>query len=88
MASMDDRNAGAETGGRNERRVQHGLRLTIDKACQMVAPLFGSGLGWGSATRTILARETLRAAHPNLSQQELAIMFSAVSQFHNRHPRK
>jgi len=89
MSSMDDQGAkaGSEAGGRNERRVQHVLRQRINKACQMAAPFFDSERGWGSAPQTILARQTLREAHPDLTQQEIAIMFSAVSQFHKRHPK-
>ena len=31
---------------------------------------------------TMYARQALREAYPNLSQQEIAILFSAVQRFH------
>ncbi len=54
----------------------------------MTAPFFDSKQGWGGASLTMYARQTLRDAYPNLSQQEIAILFSAVQRFHKTVPSK
>lgn len=81
---MDDTNsrAGLETGGENDRRVQHNLRQIFDKACQITAPFFDPKQSWGGSSLTMYARQTLREEFPDLTQQETAILFSAVQRFH------
>ncbi|HEU0189632.1 MAG TPA: hypothetical protein VFQ97_06495 [Gallionella sp.] len=89
MPYMDDVNskAGFEPGGENDRRSQHNLRLIFDKACQITAPFFDSKLSWGGSSLTMYARQTLREAFPELTQQEIAILFSAVTRFHRSPPK-
>jgi hypothetical protein len=86
---MDDVNpkAGPETGDANDRRAQHNLRMIFDKACQITAPFFDSKQGWGGSSLTMYARQTLRDAYPDLTQQEIAILFSAVSRFYRSAPK-
>lgn len=84
---MDDVNLTArlEAGGA-DRRTQHNLRQIFDKACQITAPFFDSKQSWGGSALTMYARQTLREAFPELTQQEIAILFSAVQRFHKAVP--
>lgn len=75
-----------ETGGENDRRVQHNLRQIFDKACQITAPFFDPKQSWGGSSLTMYARQTLREEFPELTQQETAILFSAVQRFHKAAP--
>ena len=87
---MDDANskAGLEPAGENDRRSQHNLRLIFDKACEITAPFFDTKQSWGGSSLTLYARQTLRETYPDLTQQEIAILFSAVSRFHMTPPKK
>lgn len=77
MSSLD---AGA--GEANEQRKDIRLRMIFEGACRVTAPFFASEQGWGSASLTMYARQTLRDTYPELTQQELAILFSSVKRFH------
>jgi hypothetical protein len=83
-AKMDDLDskAGAGTDGVNDRRVQHNLRLIFDNACLITAPFFDPAQSWGGSSLTMYARQTLRDAYPELSQQEIALLISGVARFH------
>jgi hypothetical protein len=83
-AKMDDLHskAGAETDGVNDRRVQHNLRLIFENACRITAPFFDPVQSWGGSSLTMYARQTLRDAYPELTQQEIAILLSGVARFH------
>ena len=77
-----DINAHGEAGGFQERRSQHDLRRIFDAACQITAPFFDVKQSWGGSSLTMYARQTLREAYPELTQQEVAILFSGVQRFH------
>ena len=77
-----DFKAEAEAGGVNERRSQHDLRRIFDAACQITAPFFDAKQSWGGSSLTMYARQALREAYPELTQQEVAILFSGVARFH------
>jgi len=79
---MDIPDSTAEAGGINERRSQHNLRLIFDAACQLTAPFFDTKQSWGGSSLTMYARQALRDAYPELSQQEVALLFSGVARFH------
>lgn len=79
---MHDPKTGAESGAAGERRVYGNLRPIFEVACQVTAPFFDPEQGWGGMSLTMYARQTLREAYPDLSQQEIAILFSAVQRFH------
>lgn len=81
---MDDLNskAGAGTDGVNDRRVQHNLRLIFENACRITAPFFDPAQSWGGSSLTLYARQALRDAYPELTQQEIAILLSGVARFH------
>lgn len=84
MSSSDDLKPKAEagTGGAGERRKNNNLRAIFETACRITAPFFDPVQGWGNASLTMYARQTLREAYPDLTQQETAILFSAVERFH------
>jgi len=86
---MDDVNPKADfgAGGANDRRAQHNLRLIFDKACQVTAPFFDSSQSWGGSSLTMYARQTLRETFPDLTQQEIAILFSVVARHHRSPPK-
>lgn len=71
-----------QPGAAGERRVHGSLRPIFEGACRITAPFFDVERGWGKASLTMYARQTLRDAYPDLSQQEIAILFSAVQRFH------
>lgn len=77
---MDNLDASAPEG--EERRVRHDLRAIFDGACAVTAPFFDEEQGWGGQSLTMYARQTLRENYPDLSQQETALLFSAVQRFH------
>ncbi len=85
-ANMDERDSKTATAaeGGIERRVQHNLRLIFDDSCRMTAAFFDPAQNWGDSSLTLYARQTLRDAYPELTQQEIAILFSGVVQFHKQ----
>jgi hypothetical protein len=76
------------SGSAGERRAHTNLRLIFEEACRVTVPFFDTELGWGTASLTMYARQTLREAYPDLSQQEIAILFSAVQRFHQIAPKQ
>jgi len=86
---MEDVNshAGPEAGGADDRRIHHSLRPIFDKACEVTAPFFDSKQNWGGSSLTMYARQTLRETFPELTQQEIAILFSAVTRHHRSPPK-
>lgn len=77
-----DSQAPGDSGGFQERRSQHDLRRIFDAACQITAPFFDTKQSWGGSSLTMYARQTLREAYPELTQQEVAILYSGVARFH------
>lgn len=71
-----------ESGAAGERRAYINLRVIFGEACRKTAPFFDARHGWGEASLVIYARQTLRDTYPDLSQQEVAILLSAVQRFH------
>lgn len=65
-----------------ERRVNIHLRALFESACQITAPFFDSQQGWGNSPLTLYAQQALREAHPELSLQDIALLFSRVQSFH------
>lgn len=78
----------SEPGAAGERRVYSNLRMIFEEACRITVPFFDTEQGWGNASLTMYARQTLRDVYPDLSQQEIAILFSAVQRFHQIAPGK
>jgi len=86
MNNTNSRN-GFNVGGVKDRRAKHNLRNIFDKACQITAPFFDPRQSWGGSSLTMYARQSLREAFPDLTQQEIAILFSAVARHHRSPPK-
>jgi hypothetical protein len=86
LPDQHDPNPEARTGGTGERRVHGNLRLIFESACRITTPFFDTEQGWEGASLTMYARQTLRDTYPDLSQQEIAILFSVVQRFHKIAP--
>jgi len=71
-----------QDSGAEDRRINAHLRVTFESACRITAPFFDAENTWGSSSLTMYARQTLREAYPDLTQQDLAILLSAVLRFH------
>jgi len=71
--------ADAAAKGVGERRVHHHLREIFDDACRITAPFFDPQQSWGNQSQTRYARQALCDAYPNLTQQDIAILFAAVA---------
>lgn len=72
----------------DERRSMPGLRTIFDEACRMTLVFYDAGQSWGNTSLTMYARQTLRDTYPDLTQQEIAILFSAVERFHKTAAKK
>lgn len=81
-ASGDPNQQDTANGGEKERRISAHLRVTFENACRITAPFFDAENSWGSSSLTMYARQTLREAYPDFTQQDLAILLSAVLRFH------
>lgn len=77
MSASDNNNPPAQ-----ERRVHHDLRARFDEACKVTAPYFDAGIGLGGPSLTMSAQRMLHETYPELTQQEVALLFSAVKRFH------
>ncbi len=65
-----------------ERRNSEHLRDIFEHACEISAPFFDPEQGWGGMSLTMYARQTLRETYPELIQQEVAMLFSAVQRYY------
>ncbi len=65
-----------------DRRVNIHLRVIFESACRITAPFFDPKQGWSAAHLTLYAQQALREAYPELSLQDIALLFSGVQSFH------
>jgi hypothetical protein len=84
MSSSDEHGKKMETATHvvGERRARHELREIFENACRVTAPCLSMSLGPGDLPLTTSARRALHDAYPELSMQEVSILFSAVERFH------
>ncbi|MBI5439134.1 MAG: hypothetical protein HY936_09355 [Nitrosomonadales bacterium] len=82
MNSSGSPNGQGSAGG-EDKRVNAHLRVVFGTACQITAPFFDPAQGWGGKPLTLYARQTLHEKYPDLTQQDVAILFSAVQRFHS-----
>ncbi len=80
--SDQDSNVGETSDEFRDRRSNNDLRLIFDKACEITAPFFDSSQGWGGSSLTMYARQALHEAYPELTQQEVAILYAGVARHH------
>lgn len=90
MSSPDDTKpeTGAGTTDFRERRTHTNLREIFDAACWLTTPFFDSKQTWGNASLTIYARQALCEAYPDLTQQEIALLYASVERYHKALNRK
>lgn len=55
---------------------------SLNRTCQITAPFFDPEHSWSAAHLTLYAQQSLREAYPELSLQDIAILFSGVQSFH------
>lgn len=82
MLNDVDRRDGTDLPGGEDRRANPHLRARFDSACKLTAPFFDPAQGWGGQSLTMYARQALREAYPELTQQDTALLFAAVQRFH------
>lgn len=87
MSASDSHDLPKQEERGSEQRIHHDLRAIFKGACKVTAPCFESGLGMGGPSLTTSARRMLHETYPELTQQEVALLYSAVARFHkeNRH---
>ncbi len=66
----------------NERRTHSHLREYFEVACHITTPFLDTKQGLDGKPLMLSARQALRNHYPELSQQDFAILFSAVQNFH------
>lgn len=77
-----NRKEGADDSGSAERRANPHLRVAFETACRVTAPFFDPKQEWGGMSLTMYARQALRETYPDLTQQDLALLFAAVQRYH------
>ena len=75
--------ANTENSGEN-RRVNAHLRVVFENACRITAPFFDPDQIWGEVPWTLYARQTLCEAYHDLTQQDIALLLSALQRFHRK----
>ncbi len=82
LPETPDRQDAASSAGGNDKRVNAHLRVVFEDACRITESFFDPHQGWGGKPLTMYARQALCEAYPNLTQQDVAILFPAVQRFH------
>lgn len=77
-----ERRDGADLPGGEDRRANPHIRAIFESACKLTEPFFDPAQGWGGQSLTMYARQSLREAYPELTQQDTALLFAAVQRFH------
>ncbi len=72
--------AGAPPG--QDRRTNDRLRSVFDSACRITAPFFDAQQVTSGFPLNLSGHRALRENFPDLSQQDIAILLSAVKAFH------
>ena len=71
-----------DSAGGEDRRISAHLRVVFETACRITAPFFDPAQGWGGKPLTLYARQALHENYPDLTQQDIALLFAAVQRFH------
>jgi hypothetical protein len=70
-----------------ERRTRIHVREVFHLACMLTAPLFDTEQGFGDSPMYLSAHRLLCETFPDLPEQDIAILFSAVKSFHDTRQR-
>ena len=79
---MSSSNNDHSQNGDQERRKHINLREIFEDACLLTAPFFDTTQAWGNTSLTMYARQALREAYPDLTQQEIAMLSASVERHH------
>jgi len=78
----DNDTAPAGTPPGEERRANPRVRAVFDKACRITAPFFDGEQAASGFTSNLSVHRALREDFPDLPQQDIAILLSAVKAYH------
>lgn len=65
-----------------DRRKHHDLREKFDQACRLTESFFDRKSTWSDSPHILSAHLTLKEAFPELTAQELSLLFAAVQRRH------
>lgn len=65
-----------------EQRTKFHLRIIFDSACEITAPYIGNQRNLFGHGFTLAALHALHDAFPEISEQDICILFAAVKQHH------
>ncbi|MDP1941844.1 MAG: hypothetical protein Q8K54_14510 [Gallionella sp.] len=66
----------------NDRRTHNHLRSCFETACLITAPFLDKHQGLSGMPLKLSALQALRDHYPKLTQQDIAILFSTVQNYH------
>lgn len=75
-------NSTDESGSSKERRVHIHLRVIFESACHITMPFLDKKQGFDGMPMKVSALRALHNNFPDLSEQDIALLFSAVQNFH------
>jgi hypothetical protein len=87
LTTYNDPNRADDYSGK-ERRINNHLRGYFETACRITAPFLDKKQGLSGMPLKLSALQVLRNHYPELSQQDIAILFSAVQKFYGVHLKK
>lgn len=71
-----------DSAGGEYRRISAHLHVVFETACRITASFFDPAQGWGGKPLTLYARQALHENYPDLTQQNIALLFAAVQRLH------
>lgn len=81
MSASDDTKKSPGYNG-VERRVHTHLRVNFEVACRVTLPFLDRNQGFGGMPMKLSALRELHNCFPELTEQDVAILFSAVKNYH------
>lgn len=81
MSASDDSKKSPVYNG-VERRIHAHLRVSFEAACQVTLPFLDKNLGFEGMPMKLSALRELHNCFPELTEQDVAILFSAVKNYH------
>lgn len=82
MAPTGSTDIRVDSNANTDRRENFHLQLIFKKFLPDNSAIFDPEHRWGAAHLTLYAQQFLREAYPELSLQDIAILFSGVQSFH------
>jgi len=81
---MSDQDSTAEDTSNefSDRRSNNDVRLIFDKACEITASFFDTRQSGGDSSHAEKARQALRNVYPELTQEEVDLLYAGVERYH------